>query len=288
MTVWTDDRIPIAVAPLPGEALESWIGAYARRLRITNNEFLSFAGLPASRTRPMALRLLPSEAAALGRSTGIPLPTLISMTLEPYDGFAVCFMPGQRRLGRPVAWRFSGSRNRFCPACLAEQNGRGPVFWRLPWAFACLQHQCLLLDFCPACHRFPNHWKGPPARTERPELVHAQLLAGHHRNQAAVWLSPYRGFRNSDSPATDPSWPPSGISPACSAATGQAARQPWPSSSGSTRWPGASSEACTRSSASHQKSYTPHSLSAAASCPRSRPVRSGTMRTTSRSARSSP
>ncbi|MET7702720.1 TniQ family protein [Streptomyces sp. NPDC005485] len=159
MTVWTDDRIPIAVAPLPGEALESWIGAYARRLRITNSEFLSFAGLPASRTRPMALRLLPSEAAALGRSTGIPLPALISMTLEPYDGFAVSFMPGQRRLGRAVAWRFSGSRNRFCPSCLAEQNGRGPVFWRLPWAFACLQHQCLLLDFCPACHRFPNHWK---------------------------------------------------------------------------------------------------------------------------------
>ncbi|MET7727928.1 TniQ family protein [Streptomyces mirabilis] len=159
MSAWTDDRIPIVVAPLPGEALESWIGAYARRLRITSSGFLSLAGLHGSRTRPMALRLLPSEAAALERSTGVPLPTLASMTLEPYDEFAVSFFPGQRRLSRPVAWRFSGSRNRYCPACLAEQDGRGPVFWRLPWAFACLQHQCLLLDFCPACHRFPNHWK---------------------------------------------------------------------------------------------------------------------------------
>jgi hypothetical protein len=28
---WTADRLPISVVPLPGEELESWIAAYARR-----------------------------------------------------------------------------------------------------------------------------------------------------------------------------------------------------------------------------------------------------------------
>jgi hypothetical protein len=42
---WTPDRLPIAVAPLPGEALESWIAAYARRLHTTSNDLISHIGL---------------------------------------------------------------------------------------------------------------------------------------------------------------------------------------------------------------------------------------------------
>lgn len=45
MTGWTATRIPIAVAPLPGEALDSWLGAYARRLRTTSNGLLDHLGL---------------------------------------------------------------------------------------------------------------------------------------------------------------------------------------------------------------------------------------------------
>ena len=71
MSAWTPDRLPIAVAPLPGEALESWIAAYARRMRTTSNQFISHIGLGSTRIGQMALRLREHEAAALERATGV-------------------------------------------------------------------------------------------------------------------------------------------------------------------------------------------------------------------------
>ncbi|MFE1130489.1 TniQ family protein [Streptomyces albidoflavus] len=159
MTLWTPDRIPLAVTPLAGEALESWIGAYARRLRVTNSAFLDAVGLPGARTSHLALRLTAEEAAALERATGVERQALTSMTLEPYDGLAVAILPDRRKLARPPAWRFSGSRARYCPGCLGDNAGRGPLFWRLPWAFACPTHHTLLLDFCPDCNQPPHPWK---------------------------------------------------------------------------------------------------------------------------------
>ncbi|MER6076116.1 TniQ family protein [Streptomyces sp. NPDC001817] len=155
---WTGGSLPISLMPLPGEALESWIGAYARRLHATNSAFLDAIGLTGARTTQMALRLTEPEAGALHRATGIPWPVLTAMTLEPYDGLAVTIHPDRRRLTRPPAWRFSAARTRYCPACLAENAGRGPVFWRLPWALACPTHRTVLVDFCPHCQRPPNPW----------------------------------------------------------------------------------------------------------------------------------
>jgi hypothetical protein len=182
--IWTAGRLPIAVMPLPGEALESWIGAYARRLHTTNSGFLETVGLAGARTNQMGLRLTGTEATALQRATGIPLPVLTAMTLEPYDGLAVTIHPNRRRLTRPPAWRFSAARTRYCPACLDENTGRGPVFWRLPWAFACPTHHTLLLDFCPDCHRPPHPWKarrlGPrgTGACTRDSLTGSQDLTG--------------------------------------------------------------------------------------------------------------
>ncbi|SHN30794.1 TniQ family protein [Streptomyces yunnanensis] len=168
MTDWPADRIPISAMPLPGEALESWIGAYARRLRTTTNGFLHTVGLTGTRMSWMALRINAAERAALARATGVAPEALTAMTLEPFDGLAVSILPGRRRLaGCSPAWRFGGSRSRYCPACLGQNGGRGPLFWRLPWAFCCPLHYCLLLDFCPGCRRWPDSWKarrlGPKA-----------------------------------------------------------------------------------------------------------------------------
>jgi hypothetical protein len=90
------------------------------------------------------------------------------MTLEPHDGLAVAITPGRRALAaRFPAGRFGTARVRYCPLCLREDQGRGPVTWRLPWSFACPRHRVLLLDFCPACHRPPRPWNarrlGPQA-----------------------------------------------------------------------------------------------------------------------------
>lgn len=159
MSTWTPDRIPIAYPPLPGEALDSWISSYARRLRTTNRGFLHHIGLPAARVDHMLLRLTEPEAQALHKSTGVPAEVLPAMTLDTYDTFAVNIAPGRRQLERPPAWAFRSSRTRYCPACLRESGGRGLLLWRLPWAFACTEHRLLLADFCPTCDRPPHPWK---------------------------------------------------------------------------------------------------------------------------------
>jgi TniQ len=155
---WTPDRLPISVAPLPGEALESWIAAYARRLHTTGNDLIAHLGLDGSRIAHMALRLHDHEAAALERATGVSRQALAAMTLQPHDGLAIAITPGSRaQAPRFPAGRFGNARTRYCPQCLAQNQGRGPVTWRLPWSFACPLHQ-VLLDFCPACHRPPRIW----------------------------------------------------------------------------------------------------------------------------------
>jgi TniQ protein len=156
---WTADRLPISVAPLPGEALESWIAAYARRLHATGSGLIAHLGLDGTRIAHMALRLHEHEAAALERATGVSRQALTAMTLQPHDGLAIAITPGRRALAsRFPAGRFGNARTRYCPQCLARDDGRGPVTWRLPWSFACPLHQVLLLDFCPACRRPPRIW----------------------------------------------------------------------------------------------------------------------------------
>ena len=149
MSRWTPDRLPIAVTPLPGEALESWIAAFARRLRTTSNDLIRHIGLGSTRINQMALRLHEHEAAVLERATGTGRQVLTGMTLEPYDGLAIAIDPGRRAL---AAWfpagRFTTASARYCPACLRQHDGRGPVTWRLPWSFACPLHAVLLHDVC--------------------------------------------------------------------------------------------------------------------------------------------
>ncbi len=189
MTIWTPDRIPLVVAPLPGEALESWVGAYARRLRVTNKAFLTTVGLPGARLSHLALRLTADETTALQRATGVGRQVLTSMTLSPYDGLAVAILPNRRKLSRPPAWRFSGSRARYCPGCLGENAGRGPVFWRLPWAFACPTHHTLLLDFCADCHRPPHPWKARHLGPREMGACTRDSISRSHRTPCGADLS---------------------------------------------------------------------------------------------------
>jgi hypothetical protein len=159
VSAWTADRLPISVAPLAGEALESWIAAYARRLRTTSAGLIAHLGLGGVRVSQMALRLSEHEAATLERGTGVSAGVLAAMTLAPYDGLAIAIHPRRRALlGRLPAGRFGSGRARWCPPCLHTSQGRGPLAWRLPWSFACPVHAVLLEDRCPACHRPPNMW----------------------------------------------------------------------------------------------------------------------------------
>lgn len=74
------------------------------------------------------------------------------MTLMRFNGRALRIDQANRQVSTHALWgRPRGSR--FCPECLADSGGRWPLTWRLGWSFACLTHQRLLADRCPACGR---------------------------------------------------------------------------------------------------------------------------------------
>ena len=151
---WAPQRLPITLTPVPGEGLDSWIEAYAQRLRVCSSDLLNDLGLSGSTLTHMVTILTEPERRTLSTATGIHPDALTLMTLQPFDGIAVTIDPARRTTGHPPAWRrHTGSR--FCPACLRDSGGRWQLAWRLPWAFACPIHACLLADYCPDCGKRP-------------------------------------------------------------------------------------------------------------------------------------
>ncbi|MFC8511851.1 TniQ family protein [Streptomyces sp. NPDC057257] len=166
---FSTERLPYVVEPLPGEALDSWIEAYARQLIVTSHEFLTFIGLPGTHPERMLVKLLPEEAAVLARRTGVPSEALRAMTLEPFDQITVTVRHTTRGLGSPPRWRrHKGSR--YCPTCLAETGGRWQRSWRSPWTFVCTRHAQLLVETCEGCGQRPHPAGRHPAGVTNPAL----------------------------------------------------------------------------------------------------------------------
>lgn len=158
------DTIPIRVAPLPGEALDSWLDAYAHRLQVRVSDILDLAGIgrysgrSAGRLfgrKPWVAEHYPDEFSALASITGVPVARLAQMTLTQYTGSLLAVDPDTGVLDHS-GWARRIQPSRYCPHCLAENNGRWLLAWRLPWSFACLRHHCLLADDCPRCRRLPR------------------------------------------------------------------------------------------------------------------------------------
>lgn len=144
--------LPIKVAPLPGEALDSWLEAIAVRYGCDRLDALLATGLPAGpRSRygtPWLFGLSDSELISLGAVTGVRGDDLQAMTLAHFTrvfDFDL-LINHQPPVGLP-----SNSRSRFCPRCLQATSGRWQLAWRLGWCFVCLDHRCLLVDTCPSC-----------------------------------------------------------------------------------------------------------------------------------------
>lgn len=171
--------IPVRLPPLPGEALDSWLEAYAHLLHVTVRDIFDFAGMDWDRVngdqrtgKPWLCQLDEPDLAALGTATGVPPETLAGMTLARYQGTGLAEVtapPGMRRT--PRWWRqLSGSR--YCPRCLAANGGRWMLAWRIPWAFACTRCQVLLADTCPDCgHRHRRTRSGQPRQPGRCDLT---------------------------------------------------------------------------------------------------------------------
>ncbi len=168
---------PIRLAPLPGEALDSWLEALAHRLNVRLGDVLGELGLAAPVQRGVreiavptdwTIALREDEAARIAHATGADPQQLHAMTLMRFDGRALRIDQAKRQVSKHVLWgRPRGSR--FCPECLADSGGRWPLTWRLGWSFACLTHSRLLADRCPDCGR---------VQRERPFSRHALPVPG--------------------------------------------------------------------------------------------------------------
>jgi TniQ len=142
---------PLRIAPIAGEALDSWLEAIAARHDSHFGEVLRRCAVP-----PRALRdtwlvgRVGARLQHLAIVTGVDAATILAVTQE-----------GRRGSGADIAARLCGFQpsgwerrksSRLCPDCLKANGGRWLSSWRLNWSFACVMHECLLADTCPRCH----------------------------------------------------------------------------------------------------------------------------------------
>ena len=146
--------LPVRFHPARGEAIDSFIEAYAARIGATSAEFELAVGLVPTHHRSRRIEWLvdleSSELQSLSTATALPTARFRQMTLSHFDGRAVTVDPSRRCLTYGAPWGYARG-SRFCPACLADTSGRWSVSWRLNWSFACLIHCCLLAHLCPEC-----------------------------------------------------------------------------------------------------------------------------------------
>jgi DNA-binding transcriptional ArsR family regulator len=133
--------LPLRVPIVPGEALDSWLEALARRNQVTVGTLTAWLGWPIPASPGGLVAGIPGRVLRrLEYQAGLPARRLDDAVLDRYLPLG----PARRR----------GSR--YCPSCLAERDGRWPLAWRLAWVFACTAHGVLLCDTCPACGQPPR------------------------------------------------------------------------------------------------------------------------------------
>ncbi|MFD7131045.1 TniQ family protein [Streptomyces sp. NPDC059894] len=170
--------LPIRLPPLPGEALDSWLEATARRMDTTLGDVLLYFGFPVRQRAGNQFRGIPADwtiflderlTAAVAHATGTAPEAVTALTLAHYDGRALQMSAGGRAVLRHVLWG-RGRGSRFCPDCLHSSGGRWQLFWRLGFSFACTRHRRLLADGCPHCGQVPRQRPRSGRSVPQPEL----------------------------------------------------------------------------------------------------------------------
>src|ERR1017187_890458 len=136
--------IPVRLPPLPGEAIDSWLEAYADLLHVAVRDFFALAGADWGRLnggqrqgKPWLCQLDEPDLAALSAATGVPAGTLAGMTLARSHGTGLPEVMAEPGMPRTPRWWRQLTASRYCPRCLAANGGRRMLAWRIPWAFAC-------------------------------------------------------------------------------------------------------------------------------------------------------
>ena len=134
--------LPLRVAVVEDEGLDSWLQALALRNGLSLGQILTEFGHPQVRlTRTLLIEPPNAFLREVEARTGLSTGRLESTVLDP------CIPLGPKRA--------RGSR--YCPRCLAERQGRWKLRWWLPFSFACTSHRTLLHDVCPGCQMLARH-----------------------------------------------------------------------------------------------------------------------------------
>lgn len=172
--------IPIRLTPLPGEALDSWVAAYAARLQTPVQHLTATLGLgPRFLSQPaadIAAGHHLTDAQNLLISAGLTADQAAAMWRPVARYTAVVQAHGATPWLRRAAKPLRGSR--YCAACLQDTDGRWQAAWRLPWHVACPLHRSLLHTICAGCEGHQRRTLPQAANSHSP--THCQ---GHwHRN----------------------------------------------------------------------------------------------------------
>ncbi len=197
VTSWPTTPMPRSLAPLPEESLAGFLlrlahhldeppGHVAWRTGMTHNHFNTSLA-----PRRHLIMMGPGLLATFAHATRMTTDQADQLTFRRFiDRYPPVAEALTRRPGAPPqprgafpAWLLTDS-TRYCPRCLRGdgspiQNlygGTWRLFWHLPIAFACLDHQVMLQDTCPAC-RLPAQ-SGHSGISTR--LVPNPIKAGHH------------------------------------------------------------------------------------------------------------
>lgn len=150
-------KLPGRAAPLPGEALASWLLRYAEPFGLSPEELLfrvcdaELAGDGEWWRRPH-----PALIERLAQATGVDPPTITNMTFAAWSGddadddMRERFSWQRFHLARPT--HRQQRRIAVCPLCLTEDE---PSYvrrdWMLGWAAVCPAHNAVLVTDCPDC-----------------------------------------------------------------------------------------------------------------------------------------
>jgi hypothetical protein len=177
--------LPRSVRPFPGEALASYVDRQAHFLRIPLLSALHRLGLTdeqlvSSIENGYGIFLSSERMLQFARINKLSEAEVRGMLLMQYDDACLDLSLATAQPGswQSVALRewayFSGSH--VCPDCIRETDGAWQTAWKLPWTFACLKHQVLLLDTCPACGERPASWRSD--KITRPNFTRRVPLPG--------------------------------------------------------------------------------------------------------------
>jgi TniQ len=178
----TARTLPFRIAPVEGEAVDSWLEAISFRHDAPFGDVLRRCGIhPQTLRDTWLIGPRPSDFVRLAYITGIEPTVLNDMTMARYTHVALNVGRGAGR-PRPSAWDWRAT-SRLCPECLADTDGRWHIAWRLNWSFACVKHHRLLADRCPNCDGLQRHQPHSTLRVPAPK----RCARTRHQTDSGDW-----------------------------------------------------------------------------------------------------